>query len=1322
MAPASPGPRWPADARWSTDLCRRIDLEDVLLAGGDVADCVVLDRATVTGVAAPGPSTVVTVAYVVPPPAAALDAVRCRVTDQLEDRPDGRQDRAAAIAVVLVRRIPRDPDGTADLATLTALPMLTDADLQIAAERGQPVERCPAPIPASILRLSDLDAPAGPAAAAGQASLANPVEALPQAIPAAGAQGVQPALVEGPPLEVLADDPVTVTQAIIESADRFGDRGVRVLTRGGEEFIGYPDLLARGRRVLAGLHARGLRPGSAAVVLVPTLTDYFPAIWGCLLGGIVPLTVSSPPTFDQRGAVLDKLLHAWQALGRPLIVTDEGTAAVVDALAKLYDEPAAEAVTVQRLMAGEPSDDVFPAEPSDVAMYTLSSGSTGRSKVIRVTHRAIVENAVAQRQRGLVHAGDVTFNWLPYDHVVPKLMFLLRDVVLGCDGVHAPTSYVVGQPLRWLEVLERYRVAHSWAPNFGYRMVADALRAEPGRQFDLTGVRTLVNAGEQCMPAVIRDFLARTEPFGLAGDNIANEWGMAETGTCATRKYFDEPGSVRRISKASLGGPLREAGGDTDDTACIEFMSMGTPAAGVRLRVTGGDGQILPEGYIGNLQAHCTRLTPGYYDNPAANREAFTADGWLDTGDLAFILDGEVVITGRSKELIVINGDKHFCHEIEDVCGDLAGVRRGLVAACGVPDARLGTEVLAVFFVPADAAEPAEVVERVRVAVATRLQLAAGYILPISEADFPRTTSGKIQRAALVRRLAAGEFDEFLAPAKAVPECVYTPTWQAGEPRPGAGQPGGGVTLILADDLGLADHLAAESADIADAGSSIVVRRGATPVDWSALRADLDRRGVRLDTVLYLRSYLETPDPAGDRAAVYDAAARCGAELVACCAAFLRPDDPAPPRLVTVSRQLYRVTGTEQGCYPAALTAAVAGTVSREVPAAIVRHVDLAGASIVDDAETLRQARYDRNATATVTAWRDGRPYTRAVVPVPEPAQGRDALVRGGSYLVAGGAGGIGGYLLGELAERYGARFLVLGRSVLGRSGLADVPGGSVRYRVADLLDADAVRAAVEEAEARWGRPLDGVLHLADRYRMRTLAEEDPADWAPAGVAKVAGTLNLLDLVRTRPGAHLIVFTSLLGWVPTAGCAAYGAGNAFADALAEHCGQTSLAWGLWHGTGINRDNPYEAVVTRRGVRSLTPAQGALLTRLALRQGRGGYAVGLDVAGPETRGWLATADDLALETLVRKGAGPAETADLAPAQSELLALLRAALARFTGSPVGPAARLHELGLSSVQLMQLHTHLEDELDLDIPKAALFAHPTVGDLVRYLAPQFS
>ncbi|MGC4808262.1 amino acid adenylation domain-containing protein [Micromonospora sp. DT233] len=568
----------------------------------------------------------------------------------------------------------------------------------------------------------------------------------------------RPAVSHGGDLPDDAASPRTLGEALLRAAREFPDAGIRVVDAAGREvFLDHPTLLARARVVRAGLRARGVAPGSPVILRISSGAQYWPVFWGCVLGGALPLTVGAPAGYDADNPALAGLRHAWRALDAPPVV------AGVEDLAGLTNLPAAATVlTVPELLTAADAAGASPVEgagdPDAVAVLQLSSGSTGTPKIIPLTHRGLAEYAVGAREMLDIGPGDVLLNWLPLDHVAGLLLYHLGGVFLGADSVQVATEWVLAEPTRWLELMARHGVTHSWAPNFALRLVADALTRTPGRHADLGGLRRLVSGGEQCLPETFDAFVAAT---GLPAAVLTPAWGLSETHTAITFMSFTEPGCRQRVRTASLDGDVQWVAGDAADDECTELLAVGRPAPGATLRIVDADGAVVPEGRVGRVQIRsAARVTPGYLGDPEATRAAFPDGDWLETGDRGYLRDGVLTITGRAKDLLILNGQNIPCHEIERVVGGISGVRAGLVAAVGVPDPRTGTETLALFHVPEPtAAEPArQVSAAVVAAVARRWQVVPGRVVAVAEEEFPRTTGGKVQRAELRRRLLAGGF------------------------------------------------------------------------------------------------------------------------------------------------------------------------------------------------------------------------------------------------------------------------------------------------------------------------------------------------------------------------------------------------------------------------------------------------------------------------------------------------------------------------------------------------------------------------------------
>ncbi|MFE2945098.1 amino acid adenylation domain-containing protein [Streptomyces sp. NPDC059255] len=558
------------------------------------------------------------------------------------------------------------------------------------------------------------------------------------------------ALYRGPEPEFTGEDPRDAVQALLRAAD--GTHGAGVVTVGPDGQAAkhtYSQLHDVAQRFVTGLREHGVRPGDTVVLCGLPLADFFPAFWACVLTGAVPVALADPPV---GSAARQRLAHVCALLKRPLVLTD-APGAVGLAHGELNGR-----VAVVDWRRRPPTYEHHMPQASDTALLMLSSGSTGAPKAVRLTHAGLADLAASTRRILPVRPGETFVNWLPVDHSGAFLLYHVLPVFAGCTNVHAPTQWVLADPLHWLDLLHEHRAQHGWAPTFAYRMVADALAEQQHRRWDLSRLTSLICGGEQITLPVLRDFLEATADIGVREHHLVPAWGMAETVTAITYGRLDRPGTIHRVVKSSLDGQLQSADADTPEDQCITFVAAGAPAHGAALRIVDGDGQPLSSGRIGRLQVNApVRLTSGYVDNPEADAAVYP-DGrdWLDSGDLAFLAEGQVVITGRRKDVIILNGHNVYAHEVETAATTVAGVRAGEVAACGIPDEARGTERLAVFFVGHGTEDDARIARQVRAELFTRLGLTAAHVGPIARVEFPLTPAGKVRRGELRDRFVAG--------------------------------------------------------------------------------------------------------------------------------------------------------------------------------------------------------------------------------------------------------------------------------------------------------------------------------------------------------------------------------------------------------------------------------------------------------------------------------------------------------------------------------------------------------------------------------------
>ena len=505
-------------------------------------------------------------------------------------------------------------------------------------------------------------------------------------------------------------------------------------------FLSYKRMLEDALCLLRSLREdQGLERGHYAILQIQEQPKLLTTFWACLLGGIIPLIVSIPTVYDcAKNSVAMKLYHAWDLLKRPKILC---TTTNLKWLVEVFGAGLVIDVTECPQKYGDHQAGLAEISGKDVAFLQLSSGSTGRSKCIQESHEAVIAHVAASSTFNGYSSQDVCVNWLPFDHIVPILTVHLRDVVLGCNEVHCETAVVMSDPLFWLVLLERHKSTWTWAPNFAFLMVADSLSRDLAFKADLTRVKRFMNAGEQVTYRAMTEFVAKTQAFGVTFEKIQPAFGMAEVCTCCTYNNVHEKEPFR-VSIEQNGRVIVNGDGP------LSFVSLGPPTPTTEIRIVDSNNDVLEELCVGRFQIRSPSVTLGYLFNDAANEESFVGHGWFNTGDLGFVYKKELYLTGREKESIIIRGANMFCYDIEEtVCQKVQGLNVGLVAAVGVFEEQTQTEGIAVAFARITGKSSPFLRREIAHVVREAFNISPSVVAEIPLDEFPRTTSGKIQRA-----------------------------------------------------------------------------------------------------------------------------------------------------------------------------------------------------------------------------------------------------------------------------------------------------------------------------------------------------------------------------------------------------------------------------------------------------------------------------------------------------------------------------------------------------------------------------------------------
>lgn len=536
---------------------------------------------------------------------------------------------------------------------------------------------------------------------------------------------------------------------LLARARNHPDTGLLLLDRREREtWLSWPDLEAEGRRVAGALASRGIARGERVALIYPTGVEFFHAFFGILLAGAVPVPLYPPVRLGRLDEYLARTAAMLGSAGAVLVLTEPRIrrllgSAIRDAAPRLGCRTLAE--------LGEGESPQVEIEPDDLALVQFSSGTTVDPKPVALSHRAVMAQITALNSfwpdEGEVRHSGVS--WLPLYHDMGLIGCVFPALERPGVLTLLPPEVFVARPALWLRALSRSRASISVAPNFAYGLCVEKIRDEELEGVDLGAWRLALNGAEPVAPPVLRAFQERFARWGFRPEALTPVYGLSEATLAVTFSDLARPFDSRRFSRRHLaeGEAVPEADG-------IELVAVGQPLPGTKIRIDGEDGQELGEGRIGEVMVRGPSLMEGYLGRPEATARALR-DGWLATGDLGFIHDGELFLTSRAKDVVILNGRNYSPVEIEHAADTLPGVRTGCVVAVShLPEGATG-EKLHVFVEHVRAAgreELAALEEACHDAVLAATNLRPEAIHVLAPGTLPRTSSGKLRRAETLRR------------------------------------------------------------------------------------------------------------------------------------------------------------------------------------------------------------------------------------------------------------------------------------------------------------------------------------------------------------------------------------------------------------------------------------------------------------------------------------------------------------------------------------------------------------------------------------------
>ena len=531
------------------------------------------------------------------------------------------------------------------------------------------------------------------------------------------------------------------------------------------------EIAARAREVAAGLREAGIVPGDRVALLLRTGPAFLECFYGTLYAGAVPVPLYPPVRLGRLDDYHAATASMLQRVGAAIAVSETP-------LSRLLG-PALERARPRlglRLHGSLHRAGTYQGviDPDALALIQFSSGSTVDPKPVCLTHRQVQIHVATLMQIVQPRSDDLYVSWLPLYHDMGLIGALLTTVAYPGPLVLIPPEFFLARPILWLRALSRHRGTISGAPNFAYGLCQKRIAEDELAGLDLSAWRLAFNGAEPISAEVVRRFLARLGPHGLRPEALRPVYGLSEAALALTFP----PARARLLSVRADGqalaaeGVLRRAASAETPTGVRELVAVGPPIAGTEIALRDALGQEVGEGQVGRIFARGPSILREYFGDPAATARS-VVEGWLDTGDLGLVCEGELYIVGRAKDVVIVRGANHPPQEFEDCLEGLAGLRAGCAVALGfVPEATAdgsgsdGEELLLLAEWATPPAEPETLITRMREAVLARTGIRPHTVELLAPGTLPRTSSGKLRRAEALRLYQARALS---APAEVTP-------------------------------------------------------------------------------------------------------------------------------------------------------------------------------------------------------------------------------------------------------------------------------------------------------------------------------------------------------------------------------------------------------------------------------------------------------------------------------------------------------------------------------------------------------------------------
>ncbi|MCL1918505.1 MAG: amino acid adenylation domain-containing protein [Peptococcaceae bacterium] len=530
---------------------------------------------------------------------------------------------------------------------------------------------------------------------------------------------------------------------------------------GTELFESYPDLYAHAKQILGSLQHREIHQGSYIIFQVTENRSFIRLFWACILGGIIPVPLSVPITASPDTEAFKKLIKVAKQLQNAYIVA-EGV--ILNSFHSIYTEHKFNHFSYEEL-SEEPADilqlsyqgQCAVLDPSDTVYIQYSSGSTGDPKGVVLTHEKLTFNVSQLNTRLNFQENDVTGSWMPLTHDMGLIALHLAPMLAGMTHFFLSPNLFIKKPWLYLQKISQHNATITGSPNFGLEWMIEKTKESHLENMDLSKIRVLLCGAEPISMDTIRKFYTRFSDCGLRDKTIYQSYGMAEACVGVTIPIEGHSNESVLINRRQNRTGQNVEYVQASDPDAAEFAILGSPLDGMEVAVVDDSDKLLQENQIGNIVIKGPNIFDGYLhqtDTP------FTKQGFFHTGDSGFIKDGQLIVAGRKKDILFVNGQNYYASDIENMLSS-ALPQHSQTAVCAFRGKGAVRDEIIVFVRYRNKIESfPPVKQQIRDTVFERIGIGVDHVVPVK--TIPKTTSGKVQRYRLIEQFENHGFDDIL--------------------------------------------------------------------------------------------------------------------------------------------------------------------------------------------------------------------------------------------------------------------------------------------------------------------------------------------------------------------------------------------------------------------------------------------------------------------------------------------------------------------------------------------------------------------------------